>query len=323
MVLSLSAVAFADTSSEVAASEADKKATINTNTIVYNAVGDVTADTMYDEDGKVITSVAYGDTAYFKLTDGADDPKDITSAASVAKLNVSAKWTKGADVVKSVEIVKKSGAYYVAVATTGSSLSSTNVVGKISLKGKTGTGSSEETLKGKDGSFEVDFDVKYPSKDATGDELTATTKTVYDFSDVDETEYTINFGDNDAVAVAVVSVKNTGKVLLGCDTDDIAEIVDAYPDAKIKCVALTGTFKKTAELTIYADEDTYLYEVVDGKVKAVDAEYDDDEGGFVLNTKVLGTYLISNTELDLSAADEGSVVVDDTVAANPSTGAAA
>jgi hypothetical protein len=288
----------------------------------------------------------------------------VTGSDSVAKLKVSAKWTVGGSSVKSVEIVKKTvqayeittansdssyvvgqlygfatsdeletttkvvatsgtatltktSAYFVAITTTGSSLDETEVAGTVTLKGKSGTKSVTV-----DKSFDIDFTLAYASATATQDSVdVATTKKVYDFSDNTEDEVTLTYGSDVEV---VINGKSEKTVLLGYNTDDVDEVVEAYDNANLDFYALTGTFKKTAEVTIYADEDTYLYEVVDGKVKAVKAEYDEYTGAFVFNARTLGTYVVSDIELKAAADDTVETVVSGTsTSANPSTGAAA
>jgi hypothetical protein len=212
--------------------------------------------------------------------------------------------------------VKEETVYLIAVTTTGSSTSDVAVEGEIYLKGKSGADSDKVN-----GYFSVSFDIAYTATPVAASPLTvAKDDTLYTFDGTYQKEsFTIKYG---TVATVYANTKNEDKIVLGYDLDEIDEIAEAYDEANLDFVALTGSFKKTAEVTIYADEGSYLYQVVDGKLKAVKAEYDEFEEGFVFNAKTLGTYVISDVELDLNAAS--SVVADDTtVSANPSTGAAA
>ena len=197
-----------------------------------------------------------------------------------------------------------------------------DVAGKIYLKGTSGTGDLKEKI---DAYFNVDLTVEYPAGNVDPEAkklYVGDSKKVYDLDDVDNDEYTIYFGDDTktAVASAVTDVTNTKDILLGYKVDDVDAVVDAYPDANIDFVQLTANFKKTAEVTIYADEGTYLYKVVDGKVVAMDAEYDEWEEGFIFNAKTLGTYAISDVKLKAASAVE---TPGEGTTNNPTTGAAA
>jgi hypothetical protein len=144
---------------------------------------------------------------------------------------------------------------------------------------------------------------------------------IIDFTKNTNDEVTLKYGNDVEVVIDATSEK---EVLLGYDTDDVDEIVEAYGDANLDFYALTGTFKKTAEVTIEAAEGSYLYQIVDGKVKAVKAEYDEFEEAFIFNTRTLGTYVVSDIELTAAADDAVETVVSGTTtSANPSTGAAA
>jgi hypothetical protein len=222
----------------------------------------------------------------------------------------------------------KTSAYFVAITTSGSSLDETEVAGTVTLKGKTPSDASSTTTK----EFTVAFTLGYPKYNKA---ITATTADVdvvealtnYDFTADKEDEVTLTFVNSkkESIGVTVVIDATSEKeVLLGYDLDDVDEIVKAYSEANLDFYALTGTFKKTATVTIEADEDTYLYQVVDGKVKAVKAEYDEYEGGFVFNARTLGTYVVSDIELTAAADDTVETVVSGTTtSANPSTGAIA
>ena len=58
------------------------------------------------------------------------------------------------------------------------------------------------------------------------------------------------------------------------------------------------SFNKNGTLYIYADKDSFLYQVVDGELKAVDAEYDEDYEAWEFKTRKLTAYAISDVELD-------------------------
>ena len=63
------------------------------------------------------------------------------------------------------------------------------------------------------------------------------------------------------------------------------------------------SFNKNGTLYIYAAEDTFLYKVIDGKLTAVDASYNEDYEAWELKTRSLGEYVISDKEIDLDAVN--------------------
>ena len=355
MVLSLASVAFAanskliddedNSAANVMQVQEDQAYTYDSDTKVMEKAGD---------------TVEFGKTLYYVLTknDNVLNPSYglyyedlITDSKSVSGLKITPKWTDGEEYVKNVEIVKKSvklggfavdpeaanagdrmSCYFVAVTTTGSELEDVDVSGKIYLKGTTGTGENKEKL---DSYFTVDFSLAFEEvtkevlvKD-TKKVFATTTKKVYEMDNVDRDEVTVYFVpkadvetgvSKNAVASAVIDATNEEDVLLFYKVDEVESVVDAYPDANLDFVALTGKFKKTAEVTLYADEGTYLYKVVDGKVVAMDAEYDEWEEGFIFNAKTLGTYAISDVKLKAASAVE---TPGEGTTNNPTTGAAA
>lgn len=238
----------------------------------------------------------------------------VTDSDAVKGLNVTAKWDKNGEYIKSVEIVKVGKAYAIAFATTGSSLEPVEVLGEVSVKGKTyfedaqGKNQKEDYTKQK---FNVEIDLAWAAANAV-DGMDVTTKTVYDFEAVptaDEEDFAMTFGP----FAVKTDVKNMKKVLMACDQKDNEELLDAYVDADLVFVNCVASFRRTAEVTVDLAEGEYLYEIVDGKLVAVEGEYDDWTEELTFKTRKLGNYVISDTEL----------VVEEVVAANPSTGAAA
>ena len=327
MVMSLSAVAFAANSGLTD----DENGVLPVVQVQENAMysyksGNASGDKMV----LMTEDPSFGKTVYFALlvnegTEDAPNYQPATDSKSVSGLKVTPKWTDGGKYIKSVEIVKKDGAYYVAVATTGSELDEADIAGKIYLKGTVGSGDFKEKV---DGYFEVDFGLAYGTivpdpaekKLFVGDELK-----VYDLEDIDNDEYTIYFSANgtskNAVASAVTDVSNTEDILMGYNVDEIESIADLYPEANLDFVGLTASFKKTAEVTVYANEGTHLYKVEGGKLVEMDAQYDEWEEGFLFHAKTLGTYVISDVKLDVSASVEEGGSVNNGGSSNPGTGA--
>ena len=100
------------------------------------------------------------------------------------------------------------------------------------------------------------------------------------------------------------------------------DIARLYPEADFDFVELIGDFDKAADVVIPASKDNkFIYEVVDGDLVAVDAEYvkghkfanGEKVNGYLFTTNELGKYAISDVELDLE--DEDFDLDDDTTSA--------
>jgi len=88
-------------------------------------------------------------------------------------------------------------------------------------------------------------------------------------------------------------------------------------------------FSKVGELVIPADDDTFIYEIVDGEFTAVEATYVEDYkvdglnkiNGWMIETNELGYYVVSDIEVEIEAEAEVEAPVE-AEKANPETGAA-
>ena len=128
--------------------------------------------------------------------------------------------------------------------------------------------------------------------------------TVVDFDDND-TDVDITWGED--VAYFEVNVAGQGKLNLAYNVDFNKEVADLDKSANMDFLTFEGnpTFNKNGTLYIYAAEDTFLYEVKDGKLVAVDAEYDEDYEAWTFKTRTLGAYVISDKELEEQVITDG------------------
>ena len=90
-----------------------------------------------------------------------------------------------------------------------------------------------------------------------------------------------------------------------------------YDYANIDFVNFEGkpSFNKTGTLYIYAAEDSFIYEVTKDGAKAIKAEWDEDYEAWTFKTRTLGSYAISDVELD-----EKTVTEDKNESSKPETG---
>lgn len=323
MVMSMSAMSMAATNSDLRDEDGDVIGVLGVDQDTLLKWDSDLRDMIYwTEDGTehgAETDPIFGKVLYYRLYDAEQNP--ISDSKAVSGLHINDKWSEGGAYIKNVEIVKKGGFYYIAVTTQGSSLDPVDVSGKIYLKGTSGTGDGKQRV---DGHFTVDFTLAYGEVivgSSDNSVVVSSASKVYDLSDSEEKEFTFQYGPNGSELVEVVTdVSNTDRLLLGYDTDEVETLTTIYNTANLDFVNVKGTFKKTSDVTIYAKEGSYLYKYENGKLSAVDAEYDDWDEAFTFRTKTLGTYVISDVKLNVSAVS-GSTS-GGSVSNNPNTGAA-
>ncbi|WP_343252996.1 acid shock protein [Ligaoa zhengdingensis] len=140
------------------------------------------------------------------------------------------------------------------------------------------------------------------------------------FEDIDD-DVELYFGDDGDIEFHVNS-KSDKTLFLRYNDDEDDAIVEKFGDASLEFHYFEGnkdTFKKEGTLYIPADEGSFIYEIVDGKVTAIEgAKYDDAKEMWTVKTKTLGNYIVSDKEL-VAAEGEGETGTD--AETNPDTGA--
>ena len=124
----------------------------------------------------------------------------------------------------------------------------------------------------------------------------------------DAEEVTIYFGSNED-AWFTFNAAGQSALNLAYNTKFNKEIADLFPKANIDFISWIAepAANRTGDLYITAEEDTFLYQVTeDGKgIKEVKgADYNEDEGAWHIRTRKLGSYVISDMELDTTAKVE-------------------
>lgn len=99
------------------------------------------------------------------------------------------------------------------------------------------------------------------------------------------------------------------------------DVVKANPDAELTFYNFSAApeFSSNATISISADEDSFIYEIKDGKLVKTSFKWDKDAYSFVGKSRTLGSYVVSDVELKAIAASEVEDGKDD--AKNPNTGA--
>ena len=133
-------------------------------------------------------------------------------------------------------------------------------------------------------------------------------------------------------AYVVAKMNPEEEVIFSYDNTYDKDLDKAYNyDADILSYNFKGTkdeFNRAADVIIPADDDTFVYEVVGGKVVEVEAEWVKDYevikgtkvDGWVIETNELGYYVVSDVEAEIEA--EAEVEAPEADKANPETGAA-
>ncbi len=149
---------------------------------------------------------------------------------------------------------------------------------------------------------------------------------------------TLEFETADEDTEVEVRVYDGDKLYLYSNTDADDDILKKYADddADLTFLNFPGepTFNATATVRFYKEEGTYIYQNKGGKLSAVTVDaasagsagqsagkvkWDDDEGCYILKTRILGDYVFSDVKLDITA-DAADDTNNGTVT-NPDTGA--
>ena len=127
------------------------------------------------------------------------------------------------------------------------------------------------------------------------------------------------FGDE---AEFEVDVTGQGKLNLAWNTDFNKEFAAMYDYANIDFLTFeyTPSFNKTGTLYLYAPEDAFVYEVTADGAKEVKAEWDEDYEAWVIKTRTLKSYAISDVELDEKTVTDDKDDTTDGGKENPDTG---
>ena len=174
-----------------------------------------------------------------------------------------------------------------------------------------------------DTSYAPDGTKEYYKDNFDGDEVLEAGKTgIVDF-DTEAGEIDIEFGEE---AMFTVNVNGQSRLNLAWTTRHDPEVAALDESVNMDFITFTGnpSFNRTGTMYIYTADDTFLYQVVDGKLEKVDAKYNEDYEAWEFRTRTLDTYVIADGEIDLEAitdnTDDNSSTTEDGNKANPDTG---
>jgi hypothetical protein len=163
------------------------------------------------------------------------------------------------------------------------------------------SGSFEYEVGGVSTTLDVTRDVMYPAGTYDIDE------TPRFFVIDDEDDYIIDLMIYDGATLTVDSRGLKTQVLLAMDGDYNSSIGNQYPNADLDFLNGNGaTFRRNCKLFIPADSGSYLYENKSGSLTDLTNTYNSYEGGFVVTTRTLGSYIVSTTRLKASSVTPSS-----------------
>ncbi|MFV0497403.1 MAG: hypothetical protein ACK5L0_04410 [Candidatus Fimivivens sp.] len=120
--------------------------------------------------------------------------------------------------------------------------------------------------------------------------------------DFGRTEETVQIAFYDS-AIFEVDVTGQGALDVGCSTEPVTDIAARYPDAMLKFLTWGNQpfFNRSGKLVLYAEPGWFLYAVRDNRLVARAENYSEQEGGFVVMTRRLEGFVISDRPLDPAA----------------------
>ena len=128
-------------------------------------------------------------------------------------------------------------------------------------------------------------------------------KAVWEVAEDQDGTATFNFNDD---AYFTVRMFGGDKVMLDFDRTYDKEIADRYIE-DLYFYNFRGDldeFSATGTLTIPVEQEMFMYQVVNGALKATDAVYSEENEAMELKTRTLGNYVLTPTKLDISAEVE-------------------
>ena len=154
---------------------------------------------------------------------------------------------------------------------------------------------------------------KISNPDFNGGELTSGKTGIVSF-DKEAGEIDIDFED---VATYTVDVDGQGKLNLAWNTKFDEDFGAMYNYANLHFFTFEGkpAFNKTGEMMVYADKDSFIYEVTEDGAKELNASYDEDFEAWVFKTRKLTSYVLSDVELN-----EKTVTEDKNESSKPESG---
>lgn len=240
----------------------------------------------------------------------------VNDSDAVKSVQVKATYILGKEAVESVKVVYKKYegfvkgtagidegdengyAYFVAItARDSATTSSKDISFDLELKKTSGKIDDETavfTLKAR-----IDLACSFPRMGYTY-VISSGTQVYEDLEDSGEQTFTFS---RDSESTFDVDITGQDRILVRADVKFNPTVAAKYPQANLDFFTGSGTFNRIGTLNLHADPGSFLYVVNnDGTLSKSNAEYDDGAETFVIKTRTLGSYVISDVELNVSAA---------------------
>lgn len=273
--------------------------------------------------------IPYGSTAYYPLADC--EGNLVTDEKYVRGIKLSAEWISYGQRLENIEIVKKrlelgdkknEGVYGYCLALSfvfRDYSSRSNVVGEVTLqkKGKDGIATEDNTLTlwvdltlTKD---DVTLNPDYSERHQFADRILSDKPMRYNFVDpaygAGGSNWALGTDEEDVIyligemtSYITVDTRRQGRMQLSCSETGNPYFYDVYPEAELKFLICKGDlFYKKGVLTIELPDQTWhLYEIANGVlIEPINGVYDEVNGIWNITTKKLGSWCMSDVELDL------------------------
>ena len=144
-------------------------------------------------------------------------------------------------------------------------------------------------------------------------------KAVWEVAEDQDGTATFNFNDD---AYFTVRMFGGDKVMLDFDRTYDKAIADRYIE-DLYFYNFRGEldeFSATGTLTIPVEQEMFMYQIVNGALKATDAVYSEENEAMELKTRTLGNYVLTPTKLDISAEVETETPSTDASNSQPAPG---
>ncbi len=291
-------------------------------------------------------SLPYGETVYYPLFwRDSGDLVGVHQSAATKSVKIKTDWEEGSSYIDKLSIVKKrftnesqlpnniefvgDYCYFLAIKAKSRSTTTTavhDIYGTVKLRKTSGNDDYPRFDYDDIDYLDVSFEVGYNEPDDPS--VIPITPALFDDFDGDDEE-TFDF-EADSYSYFVVNTNNQKKLVLGMNTDYDDNIADKYPSANLDFFNGNGaSFNRTGYLYLYADRGSYVYSVESNNtLKKINASYDSYDDAFVIRTRTLGRYVISDIKLNVAdknpnTDDEDTAVIydnDTQTNYNPGTG---
>ena len=236
----------------------------------------------------------FGDSIYYAVKVRTENEESLPSflkrSEEADELKVSSHWEEGTEFIKGASLlpkmIKGEGSIYLIEVSTEEAPFETeerDIIGSITLKTKEG---------------DITVNAAFTLNNPVGDITKTTDKNmVYSFGEGEKEQEIGLFGN---IGSFTTDTRGQRDIVLMTDVSYSEGIENISPDtAYVYFNSNNATFNKIGTLSLSAKDGSYLYRVnSDGTLKLCNAPYDEEDEAFKIKTRVLGSYVISEGEMD-------------------------